>query len=273
MTSNKRQKELARAKYERQQERRATESARRRARQRIFAIGTVAVVVIGVLVWAGLSLRSDDADVTAADPAPTGAASPDAAASTPATATSLVCDEPGTPRPNTQSWDQAPTGQALPGQLTLTTNCGDIVIDVAADAAPATVASAQFLVDEGFYDATTCHRLTTAGIFVLQCGDPAGDGTGGPGYSLPDENLPTLDGVNYPAGTVAMANAGPGTAGSQFFLVYEDTTLPPDYTVWGTVTQGLDLIAAIAEAGVADGATDGPPAQPVFIEKATFSAA
>jgi peptidyl-prolyl cis-trans isomerase B (cyclophilin B) len=69
-----------------------------------------------------------------------------------------------------------------------------------------------------------------------------------------------------------MANAGPGTAGSQFFLVYEDTTLPPDYTIWGTVTQGLDIVESIAQAGVAGGATDGAPNQPVFIEKATFSA-
>lgn len=265
MTSNKRQRELARAKYERQQERRSSETARRRRRQRILAIATVAVVVVGALVWAGVSLRSDE---TPAASEPVASAPAEAAP-----ATSLVCREPGTPRANTLSWDEAPTTEPQPGTLTLATNCGDIVIEVAADAAPRTVASAAFLAAEGFYDATSCHRLTTAGIFVLQCGDPAGDGTGGPGYALPDENLPAADGVNYPAGTVAMANAGPGTGGSQFFLVYEDTTLPPGYTVWGTVTQGLDIVQGVAEAGVADGATDGPPAQPVFIEKATFSAA
>lgn len=264
MTSNKRDRELARAKYERQQERRAHEAERRRRRQRILAIVTVAVLGVGALVWAGVSLRPDD---TVAD-APADAASPTAAAEP----SVLACDEPGTPRADTLSWPTAPDGQPQAGSITLATNCGDIVIDVLADAAPRTVASAQFLVGEGFYDSTSCHRLTTEGIFVLQCGDPAGDGTGGPGYSLPDENLPSSEGVNYPAGTVAMANAGPGTAGSQFFLVYEDTTLPPGYTVWGTVTQGLDVVQAVAQAGVSGGATDGAPAQPVFIEKATFSA-
>jgi peptidyl-prolyl cis-trans isomerase B (cyclophilin B) len=155
--------------------------------------------------------------------------------------------------------------------LTLSTNCGDIVIALAAEAAPQTVASEAFLAAEGFYDATTCHRLSTSGIFVLQCGDPKGDGTGGPGYSVPDENLPAEGEANYPAGTVAMANAGPGTSGSQFFLVYEDTTLPSGYTIWGTITSGLDLIQEIAAAGVEAGATDGRPAQPVFIESATVS--
>jgi peptidyl-prolyl cis-trans isomerase B (cyclophilin B) len=264
MTGNKRERELARAKYERQRERRAQEADRRRKRQRVFAVVTVAVLVVGALVWAGISLRPDD---TVAD-APSEAVTPPAATEP----SVLACDEPGTPRADTLSWDTAPAGDPQAGSITLATNCGDIVVDVLADAAPRTVASAQFLVGEGFYDATTCHRLTTEGIFVLQCGDPAGSGMGGPGYVLPNENLPGTEGVNYPAGTVAMANAGPGTSGSQFFLVYKDTTLPPGYTVWGTITQGLDVVRAISQAGVADGAADGAPAQPVFIEKATFSA-
>ena len=104
---------------------------------------------------------------------------------------------------------------------------------------------------------------------MLQCGDPTGSGSGGPGYTVPDENLPTETGVNYPAGTVAMANAGPGTSGSQFFLVYQDTTLPANYTIWGKVTSGLDLVQKIASAGVAGGSGDGAPAQPVVIEQAT----
>ena len=135
-----------------------------------------------------------------------------------------------------------------------------------------TVASEAFLAADGFYDNTTCHRLTTSGIYVLQCGDPKGDGSGGPGYSVPDENLPADGENNYPAGTVAMANAGPGTAGSQFFIVYADTTLPGDYTVWGTVTSGLDIVQEVASGGVADGSTDGSPMQPVFIESATVQA-
>ena len=127
-------------------------------------------------------------------------------------------------------------------QLVLTTNCGEIVIDTYADKAPETVNAMLWLAGEGYFDSTLCHRLVTEGINVLQCGDPTATGTGGPGFELPDENLPAEDGVNYPAGTVAMANAGPGTSGSQFFLVYEDTTLPPNYTIWGEVSSGLDIV-------------------------------
>jgi peptidyl-prolyl cis-trans isomerase B (cyclophilin B) len=126
-----------------------------------------------------------------------------------------------------------------------------------------------WLAGEGYFDSTVCHRLTTEGIYVLQCGDPTATGTGGPGYTVPDENLPAEGGVNYPAGTVAMANAGPGTAGSQFFLVYQDTTLPPNYTIWGTVTSGLDVVERIAGAGVSGGGSDGAPAAPIGIVTAT----
>jgi peptidyl-prolyl cis-trans isomerase B (cyclophilin B) len=159
------------------------------------------------------------------------------------------------------------TGAAYP--ITLDTNCGEISLATLPEAAPETVNSMVFLAEQGYFDLTSCHRLTTEGIFVLQCGDPAGNGTGGPGYAVPDENLPAGDADNYPAGTVAMANAGPGTAGSQFFIVYADTTLPPAYTIWGEVTQGLDIVQAIAEAGVAGGGVDGPPAQQIVIEQAT----
>jgi len=107
----------------------------------------------------------------------------------------------------------------------------------------------------------------------LQCGDPTGTGTGGPGFNIPDENLPEAVENNYPAGTVAMANAGPGTSGSQFFLVYQDTTLGPDYTIWGSITSGLDILQTIASAGVVDGGADGTPATGVTIEstKVTIS--
>ncbi|MED6330673.1 MAG: peptidylprolyl isomerase [Actinomycetota bacterium] len=185
-----------------------------------------------------------------------------------------ICAEPAPTRADDLTFDAPPdAATAASGTLTLTTNCGEISIDLFADDAPATVASMTFLAKEGFFDGTACHRLTTAGIFVLQCGDPAGNGTGGPGYQIPDENLPAEGEANYPAGTVAMANAGPGTGGSQFFLVYEDTTLPSGYTIWGQVTDGLDIVRAIAQAGVADGGGDGLPAQPIVIETATVGAA
>jgi len=127
------------------------------------------------------------------------------------------------------------------------------------------------LAEQGYLDDTTCHRLTTAasGISVLQCGDPTGTGMGGPGYSFADE----LSGSEkYPAGTLAMANAGPDTNGSQFFIVYGDTPLPPAYTVFGTVDDdGLKVVEEIAAKGAENGAPDGPPAEPVNIETATVN--
>ncbi|WP_432479848.1 peptidylprolyl isomerase [Nocardioides sp. GXQ0305] len=151
--------------------------------------------------------------------------------------------------------------------VTLATNQGDIGATLDAKAAPCTVHSFVSLIEQGYFDQTPCHRLTTQGIFVLQCGDPSGTGSQGPGYSFDDE----LSGEEtYPAGTVAMANAGPDTNGSQFFLVYEDTELPPSYTVFGTLDDtSVDLVRAVAEEGVQGGQADGPPASEVVIESAT----
>jgi peptidyl-prolyl cis-trans isomerase B (cyclophilin B) len=182
------------------------------------------------------------------------------------------CEPIGTPRVDDIKYDAAPAAsQAIaPGQLSFETNCGEIVIETDPAAAPATIGAFQTLASDGYFNSTICHRLTTAGIFVLQCGDPAGNGTGGPGFELPDENLPEGTENNYPAGTVAMANAGPGTGGSQFFIVYQDTTLGPSYTIFGKVIKGLDLVQKIAGVGVVDGGQDGAPAQPVMITNATY---
>lgn len=157
--------------------------------------------------------------------------------------------------------------------ISFTTNQGEIVIETTPSLAPLTVNAIAALAQKNYFDNTICHRLTTEGIFVLQCGDPTGTGTGGPGFTIPDENLPEAVENNYPAGTVAMANAGPGTSGSQFFLVYQDTTLGPDYTIWGSITSGLDILQTIASAGVVDGGADGAPVTGVTIEstKVTIS--
>ncbi|GGO67583.1 hypothetical protein GCM10010910_29680 [Microbacterium nanhaiense] len=150
----------------------------------------------------------------------------------------------------------------------LSTSIGDITITLDGDRAPCTVNSFASLSEQGYYDDTTCHRLTTSGIFVLQCGDPTGTGTGGPGYSYADE----LDGSEtYEAGTVAMANAGPDTNGSQFFLVYDDTVLGPDYTVFGHMDEASTaLVAELAAGGTESGLGDGAPATPVDITSATI---
>ena len=157
--------------------------------------------------------------------------------------------------------------------ITFNTNQGEIVIETTPALAPLTVNAMAALAQKNYFDNTICHRLTTEGIFVLQCGDPTGTGNGGPGFNIPDENLPQPTENNYPAGTVAMANAGPGTSGSQFFLVYQDTTLGPDYTIWGSITSGLDILQTIASAGVVDGGADGAPLTGVTIEstKVTIS--
>jgi peptidyl-prolyl cis-trans isomerase B (cyclophilin B) len=151
------------------------------------------------------------------------------------------------------------------------TNCGTITVSLLGKQAPQTVNSFAFLSGKGFFTDTPCHRLTTAGIFVLQCGDPTGTGTGGPGYTIPDENL---KGATYPAGTLAMANTGqPHTGGSQFFLVGENSSLPPTYTPFGTITQGLNILQSIgaAGAGAADSGGNTPPKDATTIEKVTVA--
>ena len=292
VTSNRRQRELARAKFERQQSRREGSARRRKRGQRIAGIVAIGVVVLAVIalivvprlttpdpaIDAGAEATPSAAPSPSASPLPEPAASSLAPSSNPAPSLSPVtpavaCAPVPTSTPSSLSWSAAPTNGPTPGSLTLATNCGDIVIDLLPDAAPKTVASVQFLARQGFYDSTDCHRLTTAGIFVLQCGDPTATGMGNPGYQVPDENLPADGPANYPAGTVAMANSGPNTAGSQFFIVYQDTQLPPAYTVWGRVTKGLDIVTGVAAAGAYGGTGDGRPLQPITIEKATITGA
>ncbi len=151
-------------------------------------------------------------------------------------------------------------------EFSIITNLGEIVIETFPDKAPLTVNALASLAQDNYFNNTICHRLTTEGIFVLQCGDPTGTGTGGPDFNIPDENLPQPIENNYPAGTVAMANAGPGTSGSQFFLVYQDTTLGPNYSIWGKITKGLQIVQSVASQGVNGGGSDGAPAQSVTIE-------
>ena len=156
----------------------------------------------------------------------------------------------------------------FPRTITLETNCGDIVIQTMARQAPVTVTVMATLARNGFFDDTLCHRLTTEGIFVLQCGDPTATGTGGPDFRYRDENLPPAGENNYPEGTVAMANSGPGTNGSQFFLVYRNTTLGPNYSIWGRIISGLDIVKFIAEGGVRNGGVDGAPLRTISINEA-----
>ena len=169
--------------------------------------------------------------------------------------------------------------------MELKTSAGPIKVTFDEEQAPCTVRSIAFLAGKGFYDDTKCHRLTAyTALKVLQCGDPLGTGGGGPGYTIPDE-LPTdlpegevsagQQTVIYGRGLVAMANAGPETGGSQFFLVYGDSQLPPDYTVFGEIDDaGLATLDEIAAGGITAGSMgpeDGEPVTEVTVESAQVS--
>ena len=169
--------------------------------------------------------------------------------------------------------------ETSPAQVSasMTTDQGNIGLLLANNESPCTVNSFANLAQQGFFDGTTCHRLTTGGkLSVLQCGDPRGDGTGGPGYQFANEyptdqykpDDPALgQPVVYPKGTLAMANGGPDTNGSQFFLVYRDSLLPPGYTVFGKIQQdGLDTLNKVAKGGVVGGDEDGSPNTKVTIK-------
>ncbi|MFJ4921704.1 peptidylprolyl isomerase [Streptomyces sp. NPDC088725] len=262
VNSDQRRRELARKKFERQQERRA--EARRKAKRRNIVIAAVVAVVV---VAGGVAFAMGGDDGTKDD-----AAAP-SAAPTP------------TPSPSENASDAQEPKMTVDTKakytMSLKTNEGDIAFTMDAAKTPHTANSFKSLADKGYFDNTKCHRLTTEGIFVLQCGDPKGDGTGGPGYTIPDENLTALgkagaDGtVTFPAGTVAMANTGQShTGGSQFFLVYKDTELPPTYTPFGTMdAAGLKAVESVAKAGVEGGAGDGAPKKAVTISKATVDKA
>ncbi|GAA5016584.1 peptidylprolyl isomerase [Kitasatospora paranensis] len=190
-----------------------------------------------------------------------------ASAAPTATVTANCTYTPAVPADNFQGipvFDAAKA--AKPYSATLRTSQGAVTFQALTDRAPCTTFSFRFLAEHDYFDRTHCHRLTTQRLYVLQCGDPTGTGSGGPGYSFPDENLA---GATYPAGTVAMANAGPDTNGSQFFFVWKDTKLSPNYTPFGRVTAGLDVLQKIAAGGEDDqnGAGDGYPTLPVTIRQ------
>jgi peptidyl-prolyl cis-trans isomerase B (cyclophilin B) len=246
VASSKRERELARMRAERQAARRAAAEARRRQRQVIIA-STVAVVLIAAgAAFAVSKMVGGDDSVDTANPGPT----PTATAS-PKQNTADTCAYNPKGKASGDRKVELPPETGVEREKTYTaildTNRGRITFDLDAKKAPCTSNNLRSLAHFLFYDGVSCHRLTTAGIYVLQCGDPTGTGSGGPGYEFPDENL---KGATYPAGTVAMANAGAGTNGSQFFLVYKDTELPPQYTPFGKITSGLDILEKVAKGGV-----------------------
>ena len=248
-----RQRKLARERYER---RAARQAQQYRRTQRWTAIGAVCLLVVA-LAAGGFFLFHGPGPHAQAATKPSAVATPTPTAATPTPTPSRKVGKPPV-RPDFKAKYQA----------TIHTNRGDIVINLRNSKATCTVNSFVFLAAKKYFNNTHCHRLTTSGIFVLQCGDPTGTGSGGPGYKFDDEN-----GAKYPAATVAMANAGPNTNGSQFFLVYKDSSqLQPKYTPFGTIVSGLNIIQNVAKAGSdnSNGPGDGHPKEKVVIKSVTI---
>ncbi|HEV7933850.1 MAG TPA: peptidylprolyl isomerase [Actinomadura sp.] len=248
--------QLARQRYERQLARRAAQQ--RRAR-RVKIIGSVVAVILVAGAGAGLAaVMNDDSKPPKRDVAAAG----------PAAAKPGECAYPQSSDPGAKKIGEPPRKPVYKGaaQATVKTDLGEMVVELDGAKAPCTVGSMAFLAEKNFFDRTKCHRLTTEGIKVLQCGDPTGSGTGGPGYRFANENT---EGAKYTRGTLAMAHsAQPDSNGSQFFIVYGDSQLPPDYTVFGKVTSGMKTVDEVAKAGSdnANGAGDGAPKKPITIQ-------
>jgi peptidyl-prolyl cis-trans isomerase B (cyclophilin B) len=268
-----RQRRLARERLARQQERRARQT--RKVRVRAIATGVVCVVAaLGAggyfLFGTGGGSSSASSDASAPAKASPKASATNSAATVSEPAHSCTYTKSGTAARKVSLPAAKPDYQAA-YQATIATNRGNIVINLANAKATCTVNSFVSLAKQSYFNDTKCHRLTTSGIYVLQCGDPTGTGEGGPGYAFGNENL---TGAKYTAGTVAMANTGqPNSNGSQFFFVYKNsTTLPASYTPFGTIVQGLPVIQAIAKAGSnnANGTGDGAPKESVNIKSVTI---
>ena len=235
------------AEYEQKQLQREKQVARRKRDNRVALIAGISVLAAAVssqLIWSTTQVSQ------VVEAAPT--VSP-------------------TPQPSETNSALVPSSEIAEARVwsgSMMVNNAKLAIELFGDKAPQATANFIALAKKGFYKNVPCHRLTTEGIFVLQCGDPTGTGTGGPGYSFgPIENAPIASATGtavYATGVLAMANSGSAYSnGSQFFIVYGDTTLMPDYTVFGRVTSGLEGLKPIIDAGVAAGSAslgDGKPA-------------
>ena len=258
MPTTKQRRETARRRLERQIQRRQEAALARRRRNLVTAAAFGVVLVVGAVFLLVTQLGGSDGTTPAAQPTPSASAAPGECSY--AKGQEKAAKDVGAP----------PDGKVpTEGKMTVgvTTNRGPLTFSLDRAKAPCTVNSFTYLASKKYFDGTPCHRLTTGAQFgVLQCGDPGGSGGGGPGYTFADEVTPEL---KYTKGVLAMANSGPNTNGSQFFIVYKDTKLQPNYTVFGTVTKGLPVVEAIAKGGSdnANGQADGKPKQPVSITK------
>ncbi|MFF5294717.1 peptidylprolyl isomerase [Paractinoplanes globisporus] len=244
-----RQRAAARARLEKEMAERAAAARKRRQRQAIIGSAIAVVVIAGAAVWIVTAMKDDNKKSTSAGGVPAGQV---ACTWTPSDASSGgKVKDVGTPPATAPN-----TGSAT---LTMDTNLGKIVATLDKAKVPCTASSFTYLSSKKFWDNTKCHRLVNEANFkVLQCGDPFAtgkgyretDGQGGPSYTMAEENLPTDTNNPYPAGSIAMANTGQaGSTGSQFFICSENTQLPANYTLLGTITSGLDIVKDVVKAG------------------------
>jgi peptidyl-prolyl cis-trans isomerase B (cyclophilin B) len=291
--TNEQRRENAKRKLERQLERRAKQARRRRLLLIVGSVVAVVAVVAAVVVTvihrnsqhsSNTAAPSSGSPTAASTTAPTGQVppAPPLPAFTPSGTVGANCQYPATPQEPAAKPVKPPRTGKVPTEppqvsASMATSQGNLGLMLANNESPCTVNSFASLIGQKYFDNTKCHRLTTSETLgVLQCGDPKGDGTGGPGYQFGNEyptdqyppNDPKLqEPALYPRGTLAMANAGPGTNGSQFFMVYKDSQLPPQYTVFGTIQpDGLAVLDKIAKAGVTGGGDDGAPVSEVTIK-------
>jgi peptidyl-prolyl cis-trans isomerase B (cyclophilin B) len=240
-------------------EQRAAESRRNK---QVLGVVLVLVVIIGGLVGLSRALKTSDKTASSAQAT--------AAASTLAKPVAGCVPPPATPTDKRKG--TLPDKKTAAGKTfiaTITTNCGDITVELDGTKAPQTVASFLALAKSGYWNDSPCHRLTTESpLFVLQCGDPTGTGTGTPGYGYGVENAPAN--FKYPKGSLAMARTSdPKSNGGQFFIVHKETTLndPTGYSIFGKITSGMDIVDRVAAAGAtpADANQNTAPRQPISI--------
>jgi peptidyl-prolyl cis-trans isomerase B (cyclophilin B) len=260
--TTKQRRENARRRLERQIQRRQEAAAARKRRNLVMAAGLGVVVVIAAVVLVVTQVGGNDS-TTAAAPSPSASASTSAVSGdcTYTKGTEAATKSAGQP-PNAKV---ATTGTAT---VDVVTTQGNMTFSLDRAKAPCTVNSFLFLAGKKYFDNTPCHRVTTGASFgVLQCGDPGGTGGGSPGYTFKDELDPN---GKYTTGVLAMANSGPNTNGSQFFVVYKDTQLAPNYTIFGKVTKGLDVVDKVAKGGAQTG-QDGKPKIPISLKTLTVA--
>ena len=271
------QRAAARARLEREMAERAAGAKKRRQTLTIVGSGLALLLVVAGTVWLVSTVGSDDdgdgTQTVASKPGETPCVwNPDSSGGQ-----NPMIKDVGTPPPSVPN-----VGTRV---MTIDTNLGPITTTLDLSKVPCAGASFEFLASKNFFDGSKCHRLVTENIRVLQCGDPSArgagyrdtDGTGGPSYRYAEENLPRAapEGQAYPKGSIAMAKTQePSSTGSQFFINYEASPLPPQYTLLGTISSGLDIVEKVAKAGHLPGAQqgDGKPKQELVINKLTVAA-